>query len=56
MAICPRRHEIPIVFITAHADEQVRPRLLGRGAVGCLFKPFSEAALLEALNAARHVS
>ena len=47
-----RRREIPIVFITAHRDEAVRPRLLGRGAVECLYKPFSEAALLEALDAA----
>jgi FixJ family two-component response regulator len=47
-----RRQEIPIVFITAHRDEHVRPRLLERGAVACLFKPFSETALLEALNAA----
>ena len=47
-----RRQQIPIVFITAHDDETLRPRLLARGAAGCLFKPFSEAALLEALNAA----
>jgi FixJ family two-component response regulator len=47
-----RRREIPIVFITAHRDEKVRPRLLEQGAVECLFKPFSERALLEALNAA----
>jgi FixJ family two-component response regulator len=47
-----RRQEIPIVFVTAHEDETVRPRLLERGAVECLFKPFSDTALLEALNAA----
>lgn len=51
-----RRQEIPIVFITAHREEDVRPRLLARGAVECLFKPFSEAALLDALNAALRVS
>ena len=50
-----RRQEIPIVFITAHRDEDVRPRLLARGAVECLFKPFSETALLDALNAALRV-
>jgi FixJ family two-component response regulator len=50
-----RRQEIPVIFITAHADETVRPRLLERGAVECLYKPFSEAALLEALNAALRV-
>ena len=47
-----RRLEIPIVFITAHKDEAVRPRLLQQGAVDCLLKPFSETALLDALNAA----
>jgi FixJ family two-component response regulator len=47
-----RRKEIPIVFITAHRDETVRPRLLEQGAVECLFKPFSDTALREALNAA----
>jgi FixJ family two-component response regulator len=47
-----RRQEIPIVFITAHGDGTIRPRLLARGAVECLFKPFSETALLDALNAA----
>ena len=47
-----RQQHIPIVFITASADRTVRPRLLAQGAVECLFKPFSEAALLDALNAA----
>jgi FixJ family two-component response regulator len=47
-----RRREIPIVFITAGSDETIRPPLLAQGAVECLFKPFSEAALLDALNAA----
>jgi FixJ family two-component response regulator len=47
-----RRQEIPIVFINAHRDEDLRPRLLKRGAVECLFKPFSETALLDALNTA----
>jgi len=47
-----RRREIPIVFITACADETVRPRLLAQGAVECLFKPFTDTALLGAVNAA----
>lgn len=46
------RPEIPIVFITAQRDENVRPRLLAQGAVECLFKPFSDSDLLEALNIA----
>ena len=51
-----RQQKIPIVFITANGDQAVRPRLLARGAVECLFKPFSETALLDALNAALRVS
>jgi FixJ family two-component response regulator len=47
-----RRYEIPIVFITSLGDESVGPRLLAEGAVECLFKPFSDTALLDALNAA----
>jgi FixJ family two-component response regulator len=50
-----RRQRIPIVFITAHADEDIRPRMLEHGAVECLFKPFSDTALLGALNAALRV-
>jgi FixJ family two-component response regulator len=47
-----RRQTIPIVFITASGDRTMRPRLLAQGAVECLFKPFSETALLEALDVA----
>jgi FixJ family two-component response regulator len=47
-----RGETIPIVFITGHDDRTIRPRLLARGAVECLFKPFSEAALVDALDAA----
>jgi FixJ family two-component response regulator len=43
---------IPIVFITGQADHSVRPRLIEEGAVECLFKPFSETTLLEALKSA----
>jgi FixJ family two-component response regulator len=47
-----RRQLIPIVFITGHGDEGIRPRVLEQGAVACLFKPFSEAALVAAINTA----
>jgi FixJ family two-component response regulator len=50
-----RGQEIPIVFITAHRDDTIRPRLLAQGAVECLFKPFSETALREAIDAAIRV-
>jgi len=47
-----RRISMPIIFITAQRDETVRSKLIRQGAVACLFKPFSEAALLDALNSA----
>ncbi len=50
-----RRQEIPIVFITGHGDGSVRPHLIQQGAVECLFKPFTEAALLGAIKAALRV-
>jgi FixJ family two-component response regulator len=47
-----RQIATPIVFITAQGDEADRQRLLEHGAVAYLQKPFSEAALLDALNTA----
>jgi FixJ family two-component response regulator len=49
-----RGQEIPIIFITASTDKSARPRLLEQGAVECLFKPFSDTALLKAINQAFH--
>jgi FixJ family two-component response regulator len=46
------RHQISIVFVTAHGDEEARQRALSGGAVGYLLKPFSEEALLKAIDAA----
>ena len=46
-----RRLKIPTIFITAH-ESAMRPRLLQKGAVECLAKPFSDTALLNALKAA----
>ncbi len=51
-----RGQVVPVVFITANGDKTVRPRLLAQGAVDCLFKPFSETAILAAINAAERVS
>jgi CheY-like chemotaxis protein len=47
-----RRPGIPLVFITAHGEEKVRARLRAAGAVDCLQKPFTEEALLAAVEAA----
>jgi|SRR6516164_954746 FixJ family two-component response regulator len=45
-----RRQAIPIVFITAQRDENIRARVLKQGAAGLLLKPFSDTALLAAVN------
>ncbi len=55
MELTRRQQAIPIVFITAHGDETVRPRVIEAGAVECLFKPFSATALRAAVNAALRV-
>jgi FixJ family two-component response regulator len=47
-----RAKEIPVVFITARKDDTMRTSLLLRGACDCLFKPFSDEALLAALKTA----
>jgi FixJ family two-component response regulator len=47
-AQCP----IPIIFITAHGDTETRTRALRAGAVAFLDKPFSDEALLRAVQAA----
>jgi len=51
-----RGQQIPIIFMTAIKNETVRPQVLAQGAVECLFKPFSDTALLEALNKALRAS
>ena len=47
-----RGQQIPTIFMTAKRDEAIRTRALEQGAVKFLYKPFSDTALLEALNAA----
>jgi FixJ family two-component response regulator len=47
-----RHQEIPLIFITAQTDEAIRSQVLEQGAVDCLLKPFSEIALLDAINTA----
>ena len=50
-----RKIMIPIIFITGQLDERLGSRLIEQGAIACLIKPFSDAALLEALNSAFQV-
>jgi FixJ family two-component response regulator len=47
---------IPVIFITAHADANIRAGLLQKGAVECLFKPFEDQDLRAALDRALAVS
>jgi FixJ family two-component response regulator len=43
---------IPVIFITAQADEAIRSAVLAQGAVECLSKPFSDEELRSALTTA----
>lgn len=43
---------IPIIFITAHGDAQMRVQALRAGAVEFLAKPFNDEVLLETVRAA----
>jgi FixJ family two-component response regulator len=47
-----REQEIPIIFITGQKDECIRKQAFRQGAIKFLFKPFSDTALLDAVNAA----
>jgi FixJ family two-component response regulator len=44
--------QIPIIFVTSHADDVARTRALDAGAVAFLYKPFREDELLNAIDAA----
>jgi len=44
--------DVPVIFMTAHDDARARSQALSGGAVDYLIKPFSEEALLEAVQAA----
>src|SRR6201997_5907359 len=46
------RCRIPIIFITAHGDAEMRIHAMRQGAVEFLSKPFDDAVLLEIVHAA----
>jgi len=45
-------HRIPIIFITAYGDDLLRQRVIARGALDMLNKPFEAAFILAALERA----
>ena len=47
-----RGENIPTIFITAQKDDAIRARVFELGASGFLLKPFSDAALLAAIETA----
>jgi FixJ family two-component response regulator len=47
-----RGQAIPIIFISGQKDEDIRKRAFRQGAVKFLYKPFSDSALLDAVNVA----
>jgi FixJ family two-component response regulator len=46
------RPNLPVIFITAHYDEQVRRRALDDGATDFLYKPFEATELLLSIERA----
>src|ERR1035438_2087652 len=46
------RPELPVVFISAHQDDEARKRALDEGATRFLYKPFDGAELLRTIEAA----
>ena len=46
------RCRIPVIFITAHGDAEMRIHAMRQGAVEFLSKPFDDAVLLEIVHAA----
>jgi len=47
-----RGQNIPVIFITAQTDKAVRMKAFEQGAAGLLLKPFTDTALLAAVEAA----
>ena len=43
---------LPVIFMTAHEDDQLRSRAIEAGAADFLYKPLDDEVLLEAINTA----
>jgi FixJ family two-component response regulator len=51
-----RGFKIPVVFVTGQRDEALRVRVQKQGAAGFLLKPFTDAALLAAIETAMQLT
>ena len=47
-------YHVPVVFLTAHADDQTMERAVAAGAFGYVLKPFSGAGVKAAIETALH--
>jgi FixJ family two-component response regulator len=43
---------VPVIFVTGHADDEMRRRALSEGALALLTKPFNDDVLLAAIQSA----
>jgi FixJ family two-component response regulator len=46
------RPGLPVIFVSAHYDDEIRRRAMGQGAAAFLYKPFDAADLLGAIERA----
>jgi DNA-binding NarL/FixJ family response regulator len=54
-AVAIRGHfHVPVVFLTAHADDRTMDRAVSAGAFGYVLKPYSGAGLKAAIETALH--
>jgi FixJ family two-component response regulator len=47
-----RDNLVPVIFITAHANERIRRSVMEAGAIGYLTKPLDERSLIQHLRTA----
>jgi FixJ family two-component response regulator len=45
-------HKVPIIFITAFPEDEIRQHAMTAGAIGFLGKPFEGGALVQFIEAA----
>ncbi|HZC35707.1 MAG TPA: response regulator, partial [Chthoniobacterales bacterium] len=46
------RYSVPIIFVTAYAEDSLRTQVIAAGAIDCFIKPFDDDALLAAVELA----